>query len=508
MLSQRAHHHQEIYEQSNLFLENYHYLVHGINTEQTEKQVKSMKESFSTIKKENISTEDWLFIESHWDEFYSVLSLFEVGMESEMYQTNISSLEQLSEHWTEIFTSISNQYKHDSEQMVLISKYSSIVQNLVICIICLFLFIEIRNYVIRPLKHLEKSTFKWGSGDMIEDIVISKKDTQEMKNLFHSISAMKHNLTEMILNFTLTSKTIDRQTHELNHSIEETSLVSEEISNNAQTVADLVMMQTKSIDESSNKIENVVATTTSIMNNMNILGEINEETSQTATNSSEAVDDIQTKIYHLSESVRSSNDTMVKLQQKTIQIEHIVDLITDITRQTNLLALNAAIESARAGEQGKGFKVVADEVKKLALQSQNATIKVAELVMEIRQDTEESLQKTNTSQLEVVESVAASERVKTSLTYLLDLFQQNNQACGNISLSIETLLADVENLMNSIKKIEEASNNINHSSQVAASVAEEQTSSMENMKESVRHLRTISEELISVTKNFNLKEEE
>lgn len=506
-LSTRSDYDKKVYDEADLFLKNYDYLVNSLDVGQSTSQAKAIKNAYIFLNKEQVTVGQWKDIEAEWKNFYPVLALFEAGVKSVEYQYSVSAIKLLSKGWIEKVTAISDYYKKDSERMLFISRWSSIAENIIIFFICFLAFIEIRNRVILPLKDLEKTTFKWGNGEMVDDIKSSKKDSLEMKNLFNSISAMKEKLTEMILNFIHTSKTIDRQTYELNHSIEETSLVSNEISKNAQSVADLVRSQTKSIDDSSSKIENVVNTTTSIMSNMNILGEINEKTSKTAESSSQAVDDIQTKITHLSESVRSSNETMVKLQRKTIQIEQIVDLITDITRQTNLLALNAAIESARAGEHGRGFKVVADEVKKLAFQSQNATIKVSELVMEIRKDTEESLQKTNTTQTEALETVAASEKVKISLSYLLELFNQNNQASSDISSSIQELLTDVENLLSSIKQIEEASTNINNSTQVAASVAEEQTSSMESMRESVRNLLTISEELISVTKNFKLKED-
>ena len=506
--SERVAHDKDMSAAAKTLLNQYNELTDFNNMTQSAEQAKSIHDNYIVLASEQPPIDNFVKIQKEWEDFYLVLSEFEQGkVRSTDYDLMVSRLILNSSGWQSDLNHISEHYLAHADFIQNISTWSSIIQNIIICFICLLAFFEIRNRVLKPLKLLEDTTFKWGSGAMEDNIISSSHDAKEMKRLFHSISAMKDSLTEMILNFMNTSQKIERQSHELSHSIEETSQVSEEISKNAQTVASLVAVQTKSIDDSSEKIDNLVQTTTHIMETMNVLNDINTKTSETAVVSSQAVEDIQSKIKLLSESVRSSNDTMTKLQGKTTQIEEIVDLISDITHQTNLLALNAAIEAARAGEHGKGFKVVADEVKKLAFQSQNATVKVSELVSEIRSDTEESLQQTIANQSEAENTVESSKRVITNLTYLLDLFHQNTHATNDISKAIEVLLVDAENLLASIEKIEQATSNINYTSQVAASIAEEQSSSMENMRESIQHLLVISKELISVTQNFKLHEE-
>ena len=127
----------------------------------------------------------------------------------------------------------------------------------------------------------------------------------------------------------------------------------------------------------------------------NVLG-ATEQTSELATNSLNQLEDILAKMQHLDEEIQETSHTIMVLNDMSNEITSIVELIKDIAEQTNLLALNAAIEAARAGEHGRGFAVVADEVRKLAERTQKATSEIGVSINSMKQETNSIVEKADT----------------------------------------------------------------------------------------------------------------
>src|SRR5208337_2760755 len=156
-------------------------------------------------------------------------------------------------------------------------------------------------------------------------------------------------------------------------------------------------------------------------------------------------------IMSISDSVRESSDTIEELGRSSHEIGEIVAVINDIADQTNLLALNAAIEAARAGEQGRGFAVVADEVRKLAERSSKATAEIGRMITAIQVEVEKAVSSMNEGTKRVnigVEcSVKAGEALSTivsSIYSLQSMVQQIASATEQMSTVSEQISGDVE----------------------------------------------------------------
>ena len=179
-----------------------------------------------------------------------------------------------------------------------------------------------------------------------------------------------------------------------------------------------------------------------------------EEAARTAAHGRETVDKTVNKMLRIAETVGKAAATVGELGKSSAQIGEIVSVINSIADQTNLLALNAAIEAARAGEQGRGFAVVADEVRKLAERTSKATQEIAEMVKKIQSDTEQAVLSMTTGKSEVEAGVSLVEEAKKALEHIVETSKQDvdrvrqiataseeqSTVAEEVSLNMETIL--------------------------------------------------------------------
>jgi methyl-accepting chemotaxis protein len=194
------------------------------------------------------------------------------------------------------------------------------------------------------------------------------------------------------------------------------------------------------------------------------------------------------EINEIASSVQDASSRIHKLEERANQISSIAGVIKDIAGQTNLLALNAAIEAARAGEQGRGFAVVADEVRKLAERTSKATIEIEQMISGIQVDTVEVVGVMNAALPQVTAGVAAAEGAAATLNQIKD--------------GAQTTLMRVREVAESTKEQSLASDSIAQRVEEIATMVEETTAAMRSTAETAAELETIANELNRLVGRF------
>ena len=209
------------------------------------------------------------------------------------------------------------------------------------------------------------------------------------------------------------------------------------------------------------------------------------------------------------EKVEVSARAVQEMGQRSEQIEMIVETIEDIASQTNLLALNAAIEAARAGEHGKGFAVVADEVRKLAERSSQATQEIGKLIESIRKTVAEAVQAMEASSKDVVSGVEKAGAAGAALRQIMQAtIQVNERAMNSVSAaeqmqgtanelvaSMDSVSAIVEENTAATEEMSASANEVSEAVENIASVAEENSASLEEISASTEEMSANAEEV-------------
>ncbi|MCB0211737.1 MAG: HAMP domain-containing protein [Anaerolineae bacterium] len=297
-------------------------------------------------------------------------------------------------------------------------------------------------------------------------------------------------------------------THQQSKGISTAATLIEQVSQAIEGVANGSQEQAVAVGKSSALTAEITSAVAQVASNAQAGAQGAAQAAQAARSGTQTVAETVQGMNSIKIKVDSSAGKVQALGQRSDQIGAIVETIEDIASQTNLLALNAAIEAARAGEHGKGFAVVADEVRKLAEKSTTATGEIAELIRDIQQTVNEAVVAMNESAAEVETGVARANSAGAALANIV-------QASETVNSQVNEIATAAQQIANSAKALVLRMETVSSVVEENTASAEEITASSNEMVAAIEDVANISQsngaaaqEVSSATETMNARIEE
>ncbi|WP_409300724.1 methyl-accepting chemotaxis protein [Peribacillus sp. SCS-155] len=349
----------------------------------------------------------------------------------------------------------------------------------VVTMLSLFIVLLFTRKLAKRLGTISAALDRAGNGDLTMELVDRGGD--ELTSLAKSYNKMKENLGAMIEGVMEASEQVAASSQQLTAGAEQTSKATEQITLSIQHVADGSKSQTKNVEESGRALEEITLGINNVAENSSKIAELAAQNSERAKQGGAFVENTVKQINAIHSSVHESSDVIKLLESRSKQIDDITEVITGIANQTNLLALNAAIEAARAGEHGKGFAVVADEVRKLAEQSQSSSAEISNLIKEIQNDMARSNQSMERVKSDVQSGLEIVRNTEDSFKDILFTMNGMAEQIDEMAAAAQQMSAGAQQVTATVAGITSISKEASIHSQSVAASTEEQLASMEEV---------------------------
>ncbi len=361
----------------------------------------------------------------------------------------------------------------------------------------------IARYISQPIEDLEVVAAKVAQGDLSATLSpIDRKD--EIGSLHNSFCQMTKGLQSLIRQIAHTAERLASSSEELTASADQSAQGAQQASRAVSKITDDTKAQGAVVNESLQAVSDI----TTAMENINV-GVDNVyhavERVEEATNEGQQGLNVAVEGMHiLNDSAKGVADAVTTLYKSSKRISEIVEMITQIAGQTNLLALNAAIEAARAGEQGRGFTVVAEEVRKLAEQSEHAAQEISTLITDNSRRIEETFKIMQEQKERVGTGVEQVHQASERFDRIAAVVGELSEKVSGILQSTQQIHTQNVRMETSAQRLKTASDSVQGEAKNVSDVAKEQTTSIKEIVAASSALADMAQDLQKTVSKFHI----
>lgn len=359
--------------------------------------------------------------------------------------------------------------------------------------------------ITKPILKMASLAEKIGQGDLTVEMAESRS-SDELGNLTQAFNHMITNLRTLVRQLRESSSLVASNSEQVVSSTEQMNSSVQQISSTIQQISKGSQTQAQELEATSKVVTKLTRDMRNLASKAGMTADLTKEVGVISESGSKSASEADFKMSKIISVTNESAKKIKELAERSGEITAVLEVIRKIADQTNLLALNAAIEAARAGEAGRGFAVVADEVKRLAEGSAKSSEEIDGLIKQIQDDARDTVESIEGGSKEISEGRIVIDKALKALNEIASKVREVSVNVMDVANTTQAQVVEIEQLSKSASEIAAVSEQNASATEEASAATEEQTAGTQEISASVQRMASMADDLSKIASGFKLPE--